>query len=180
VRFTRTPLPGAYVIDLEAHEDDRGYFARAFCAREFGAHGIPMVVAQANLSHNAQSGTLRGLHYQVPPAAEAKLIRCLRGALYDVIVDVRPDSRTYLEWFGAELTADNGRAMYVPEGFAHGLVTLEDDTLAHYQASAFYSPAAERGIRYDDPALGITWPHPVRAISDKDRNWPLLDTEADG
>jgi dTDP-4-dehydrorhamnose 3,5-epimerase len=172
VRFTQTPLRGAYLIDLEPHPDERGFFARTFCAREFEEHGLSPVVVQANMSFNRRKGTLRGMHYQLPPAAEAKLVRCTRGAIHDVIVDLRPDSPTHLQGFGVELSADNRTALYVPEVFAHGFQTLEDETEVAYQVSEFYAPGQERGIRHDDPALAIEWPLPVSVISEKDRSWP--------
>ena len=172
MRFTPTRLSGAFILDPERREDERGHFARTFCRREFEAHGLRPDIAQANTAWNARTGTLRGMHYQVPPAAETKLVRCTRGALWDVIVDLRPDSPTFLEHVGVELSAANGRQLFVPELFAHGYVTLADDTEAAYQVGAFYAPDAERGIRYDDPALGIVWPVPVEVISDKDAAWP--------
>ena len=178
MRFTQTPLPGAFTIDLEPFTDDRGEFARAYCAREFAEHGITVDVAQANLSQNFRRGTLRGMHYQLPPATEAKLVRCVRGAIFDAIVDLRSESVTYRQWFGAKLSEANGRALFVPEQFGHGFLTLADDTLVHYQVSEFYTPGAERGLRYDDPAIGIDWPEEVRLISDKDASWPLLDPAA--
>lgn len=174
MRFTPAPLDGAWIIDLERREDPRGWFARTFCRREFEAHGLEPVIAQANISWNARKGTLRGMHYQVPPAAETKLVRCTRGALWDVIVDLRPDSPTFLRHFGVELTAENGRQLYVPELFAHGFLTLADDTEVAYQVGEFYTPGAERGIRHDDPALGIEWPAPVAVISEKDAAWPAF------
>ena len=174
MRFTPAPLDGAWIIDLERREDPRGWFARTFCRREFEAHGLEPVIAQANISWNARKGTLRGMHYQVPPAAETKLVRCTRGALWDVIVDLRPDSPTFLRHFGVELTAENGRQLYVPELFAHGYLTLADDTEVAYQVGEFYTPGAERGIRHDDPALGIEWPAPVAVISEKDAAWPAF------
>lgn len=173
--FTETRLPGAFTIDLERREDDRGFFARVYCEREFREHGLMPHIAQANMSSNPRRGTLRGMHYQVEPFREAKLVRCTRGAIHDVIADLRPESPTHLQWVGVDLTAENGRMLYVPEGFAHGFVTLEDDTEVTYQVSEFYAPGAEQGIRWDDPALGIRWPAEVRVISDKDRAWPLLD-----
>ena len=175
MRYTETPLRGAFVIDLEPHADHRGFFARAFDAAEFEQHGMNPTVRQANLSHNVRAHTLRGMHYQVDPAPEAKTVRCVRGALYDVIVDMRPDSPTYLQWFGVELSAENGRALYVPEHFAHGMLTLTDDTLAHYNVSAPYTPGVERGVRYDDPAVGIEWPADPAVISEKDAAWPHLE-----
>jgi dTDP-4-dehydrorhamnose 3,5-epimerase len=172
MRFHQTELPGAYLVDLELRVDERGFFARTWCQRELAEHGLNTNVVQANMSYNARRGTLRGLHYQVAPYAETKLVRCTRGAIYDVIVDLRPDSATYKRWIGVELTADNRRALYVPEGFAHGFVTLEDNTDVMYQVTAFFTPGAESGLRYDDPAFGIAWPIPVAVISEKDRSWP--------
>jgi dTDP-4-dehydrorhamnose 3,5-epimerase len=170
--FSPLRLPGAFVIDLEPRRDERGFFARTWCQREFEAHGLTTQMVQANLSHNLRAGTLRGLHYQANPFAEAKLVRCTRGAIWDVIVDVRPDSPTQRQWLGVELTAENYRMLYVPEGFAHGFLTLVDDVEVSYQVSQFYTPGAERGLRWDDPALSITWPQPVRVISEKDARWP--------
>ncbi|MEO0850889.1 MAG: dTDP-4-dehydrorhamnose 3,5-epimerase [Pseudomonadota bacterium] len=174
--FTQTPLAGAFVIDLERREDARGFFTRAFCAMEFEAHGIEMQIKQANLSHNRDKGTLRGLHFQRAPAQEAKFVRCVAGSLYDVIVDNRPDSPTYLQSYGAELSSENGRALYVPRGFAHGFLTLEPDTMASYLVDEFYTPGVEGGLRYDDPALGIEWPGKITEISGKDAAWPLIET----
>ncbi len=175
MRFLETRLEGSFVIELEPHRDERGFFARTFCAREFAERGLEPGVAQCNLSYNHLRGTLRGLHLQVAPAAETKLVRCVRGAVYDVIVDLRPESATYLSHVGVELTADNRRALYVPKGFAHGYQTLVDDTEVFYQSGEFYSPQNERGIRYDDPALSIQWPVAVTEISLKDASWPLLE-----
>ena len=174
MRFTPTRLSGAFILDPERREDARGHFARTFCRREFEAHGLKPDIAQANIAWNARKGTLRGMHYQVAPAAETKLVRCTRGALWDVIVDLRPGSRTFLEHIGVELSAENGRQLFVPELFAHGYITLADDTEAAYQVGEFYAPDAERGIRYDDPALDISWPLPVEVISDKDAAWPAF------
>lgn len=170
--FTETELKGAYIIDLERREDDRGFFARTWCQQEFEAHGLVARIVQANMSYNKLKGTLRGMHYQRAPYAETKLVRAVRGAILDVIVDLRPDSPTYRRWIGVELTADNRRALFVPEGFAHGFQTLEDDTDVSYQVSAFYTPGAEGGARYNDPAFDIQWPLPVSVISDKDAAWP--------
>ena len=171
--FTETELPGAYVLDLERREDDRGFFARAWCMNELGDHGLVTRIVQANVSFNNRKGTLRGMHMQVAPHAEVKVIRATRGSVLDVIVDLRPDSPTFKQWTGVELSATNGRAMYVPEGFAHGYQTLEDDTETFYLVSEFYAPDAERGLRWDDPAFGIEWPDPENAIlSDKDASWP--------
>jgi dTDP-4-dehydrorhamnose 3,5-epimerase len=170
--FTETKLKGAYIIELQKIEDARGFFARGWCQNEFEAHDLVPRVVQANVSHNKKRGTLRGMHYQVAPYAETKLVRCTRGALYDVIIDLRPDSETYKQWIGVELTADNYKMLYVPEGFAHGFITLEDDTDAFYQVSQFYTPGAERGARYNDPTFHIEWPTEIQVISDKDKNWP--------
>jgi dTDP-4-dehydrorhamnose 3,5-epimerase len=171
--FTETKLAGAYIVDLEPRSDERGFFARAFCGNEFGDHNMKTTVAQANMSFNYNKGTLRGMHYQVPPAAETKFIRCVRGGIYDVIVDMRPESPTFLQHIGVELTADNRRALYIPEMFAHGFQTLSDDTEVLYLVGEFYTPGYERGLRYDDPALKLEWPLPVSVISEKDANWPL-------
>jgi dTDP-4-dehydrorhamnose 3,5-epimerase len=173
VIFTETELPGAFVIDPEPREDERGFFARVWDRSEFEQHGLSTAISQCNVAYNRAGSTLRGMHYQAAPHAEVKLVRCTRGAVYDVIVDVRPDSPTHLRWIGVELTAENGRMLYVPEGFAHGYQTLEDRTETHYQVSAAYEPTAERGLRWDDPAVGIVWPEAEqRIISDKDRAWP--------
>lgn len=177
--FTETRLEGAYVIDLERREDARGFFARAFCQHEFEAHGLKPIIAQANVAHNRQRGTVRGMHFQIPPAAETKLVRCTRGAILDIIVDLRPESPTYLQHVAVELNEDNQLALYVPERFAHGYQVLCDKTDTSYQVGEFYSPPHERALRYDDPRLGLTWPLPMTVISDKDRNAPLLETWAD-
>ena len=169
--FTETTLLGAFIIDLERIEDNRGSFARAFCQHEFEAHGLNPVIAQANVAFNVRRGTVRGMHFQFPPAAESKLVRCTRGAIVDVIVDLRPESDTYLEHVAVELSADNGRALYVPERFGHGYQTLEDTTETSYLVGEFYSPGDEGGLRYDDPRLGLEWPLPVEELSDKDRSW---------
>jgi dTDP-4-dehydrorhamnose 3,5-epimerase len=175
MKFTGTELEGAFVIDLEQRWDDRGYFARTFCATEFAEHALKPVFVQGNVSFNYRKGTLRGMHYQIAPATEAKLVRCAKGAIYDVIIDLREDSPTYLAHFGVELTAESGRALYLPEMFAHGYQTLTDGAEVLYQVSEFYTPACERGIRYNDPAFGIEWPLPVADISEKDAAWPLVD-----
>jgi dTDP-4-dehydrorhamnose 3,5-epimerase len=171
--FTETKLAGAYIVDLEPRADERGFFARAFCGNEFGAHAMKTTVAQANMSFNAKKGTLRGMHYQIPPAAETKFIRCVRGGIYDVIIDMRPASPTFMQHIGVELTADNRRALYIPEMFAHGFQTLSDDTEVLYLVGEFYTPGYERGLRYDDPAFNLEWPLPVSVISEKDANLPL-------
>lgn len=175
MQFIRTKLKDAFIIDLEPKSDHRGFFARTFCAQEFEAHGLKPVVAQCNLSFNHKQGTLRGMHYQVSPATETKLVRCTQGAIYDVIVDMRPDSLTYLQHIGVELTAQNRRALYVPEMFAHGYQTLTDEVEVTYQVGEFYTPGYERGLRYDDPVLGIEWPLSVSEISAKDGAWSLLE-----
>jgi len=173
--FTETALPGAFIVDLERRGDDRGFFARAFCQREFEERGLRPVVAQSNIAFNYRKGTVRGLHFQFPPVGETKLVRCTRGAIYDVILDLRPESPTYLQHVGVELTADSRRALYAPERFAHGYQVLEDDSEVTYHVGEFYTPEAEGGLRYDDPRLGIDWPLAAIDISDKDRVWPLLD-----
>ena len=172
--FTETKLKGAFIIDLEVREDERGGFARTFSQDEFAAHGLKTDVVQANLSYNHRAGTLRGMHYQLPPAAETKLVRCTRGAILDVIVDLREDSPTYLQHIAVELTAENRQALYVPELFAHGYQALTDGAEVVYQVSEAYTPGYERGLRHDDPQLGIQWPMPVTVISTKDRAWALL------
>ena len=165
------------MIEPERHGDERGYFARTWCAREFADHGLEAGLAQCSLSFNHRRGTLRGLHYQAPPFAEVKLVRCTRGALFDVGVDVRPDSATFRKWVGVELTPENGRALYIPRGFAHGFLTLADATEVAYQISAEYSPAHGRGIRWNDPLLGIAWPGAVEMIAARDRDYADVDVE---
>jgi len=172
--FTETALAGAFIIDIEPRGDSRGFFARAFCQDEFEAHGLKSVIAQANLAFNATKGTLRGMHFQFPPKAETKLVRATRGAILDIIVDLRPESPTYLEHIAVELSADNHRALYVPERFAHGYQVLEDNTETTYQVGEFYAPEMEGGLRYDDPRLGLEWPLPVGEMSGKDSSWKLL------
>ena len=174
MRFIATKLRGSFIIEPEPHEDSRGLFARTFCAREFHGRGLVDSFVQCNTSLNARKGTVRGLHYQLVPSSEVKLVRCTAGALWDVIVDLRPDSQTYLQHVVIELTAKNRRALYIPETFAHGFQTLEDGTEAFYQMSEFYAPKLARGLRYDDPRLGIKWPLPVSCISDHDLSWPLM------
>ena len=169
-----TEIEGVAVIDLELRADDRGFFARSFSADEFRDAGLEPIVEQCNVSFNHVKGTLRGMHFQVPPHPEAKLVRCTRGAVLDVIVDVRLGSPTLLQHVAVELTAENRRALYVPPYFAHGYLTLEDATEVTYQVSGRYAPQAERGLRHDDPQLGIDWPMDVAVISDKDAAWPLL------
>lgn len=176
--FKETALKGAYLIELEKIRDERGFFARAWCQREFAAAGLTARIAQTNVSYSAKRGTLRGMHYQVQPHAEAKLIRCTRGAIYDVIVDLRVDSPTYRQWIGVELTADDHRMLFVPENFAHGFLTLSDGVEVTYQVSEFYTPGAERGIRWNDPAIGIKWPMEPTVVSRKDMSWPDFVPEA--
>lgn len=173
MRFTPTPLEAAFLIDLELLEDERGFFARSFCQEEFEQQGILDRFVQSNISFNPLKGTLRGMHYQLPPAQEIKVVRCTKGAFYDVIIDLRPASPTYKKHFGATLSAENRRAMLVPKGFAHGFVTLEDDTEASYMVSAPYSPQLERGVLYNDPAFAIQWPIEPCLISDRDLSHPL-------
>lgn len=177
VKFSATPLNDAFLIDLQPIGDERGFFARTFCKAAFARHGLNPEVNQCNLAYSKQAGTLRGMHLQLPPASEAKLVRCLRGAIFDVIVDCRRDSATFLQHFAVELSACEHRALYVPEQFAHGYQTLTDDTEVMYQVSASYSPDHERGLRYDDPGLDIHWPLPPLGVTQKDRNWALI---ADG
>ena len=174
MRFTPTGLAGAYLIHLEPRVDERGLFARAFCAQEFAAQGLETSYVQANISTNARAGTVRGLHFQRAPHAEVKLVRCVKGAIYDVIVDMREGSQTYLRSFGAELSDENGLMMYVPKGFAHGYQALTDGASVFYMVSAFYTPQSEGGLRFDDPKLAIKWPRAVTDVSDKDAKWPLL------
>ena len=178
--FTETARKSAYIIDIEQKEDSRGFFARTFCAQEFVDHGLEITNAQCSIAFNYNKGTLRGMHYQVAPATEAKLVRCTQGAIYDVIVDMRPDSHTYLSHVGVELTADNRRALYVPKMFAHGYQTLTDGAEVIYQMDKLYTPGYERGLHYDDPILGIEWPLPVSEIAEKDLKWPFLKTFAIG
>jgi dTDP-4-dehydrorhamnose 3,5-epimerase len=172
--FTETKLKGAYIIDLDRKTDERGFFARAFCQKEFRDHGMKPVIAQANVASNARKGTVRGMHFQYPPAAESKLVRCTRGAILDIIVDLRPESPTYLEHVSVELNEDNMTALYVPERFAHGYQALRDNTDTSYNVGEFYTPNAEGGLRYDDPRLGLEWPLPVSVISSKDQAFRLL------
>lgn len=170
--FKETGLKGAYLIEIEALEDERGFFARTFCRREFRKRGLNSAIAQCSISYNACRGTLRGMHYQEAPHAEAKLVQCMRGAIYDVIIDLRPESPTCCGWYAVELSAENGRLLYLPEGFAHGFQTLTNDTAVYYQISEFYAPQSARGVRWNDPAFGINWPLPDPIISEKDRKLP--------
>lgn len=177
MRFTPTAVPGPTLVDLELREDERGFFARTFCREEFVAAGLDPMVEQCNLSYTRTRGTLRGMHYQLEPAPEAKFLRVVRGAILDVVVDLRPGSPTRLQHVAVELTAENRRGFYIPPYFAHGFQTLADDTEVVYQMSRPYTPGVERGIRYDDPALGLDWPLPVTVISEKDLLWPPFKDE---
>jgi len=174
MRFTDTDVAGAKVIDPTPHQDDRGRFMRAWCSKEFVEHGIKFVPLQANMGLSVRKGTVRGMHFQEAPALEAKLVRCTRGAMFDVVLDLRQESPSYRRWYGAELSAENGRMLYVPEGCAHGYQTLEESTEMYYMASEFYTPNAARGARFDDPAFGIQWPLAASVVSEQDRNWPLV------
>ena len=176
--LTQTALPGAMLIDLELKPDSRGFFARTFCREELSQAGLDPMVEQCGVAYNHLAGTVRGMHFRLPPAAEAKLVRCTRGAILDIIVDMRPDSSTYVQHVAVELTADNRRALYVPPMFAHGYQTLADATEVSYQFSERYTPELERGLRFDDPALALPWPMPVTIVSDKDQEWPLMQTTA--
>jgi dTDP-4-dehydrorhamnose 3,5-epimerase len=173
--FSPTPLEGAFLVDLEKKGDDRGFFARAFCELEFRQHGLVSHFCQVNNSLSAQKATLRGMHYQLAPKAETKLVRCISGALYDIILDLRQNSATFGQSFGIELTADNRRMMYVPKGFAHGFITLADDTEAFYFVDEFYSPDHERGVRYDDPKFALHWPMAPMVVSEKDMSHRNFD-----
>jgi dTDP-4-dehydrorhamnose 3,5-epimerase len=178
--FSETRLPGAFVIDLDLRQDSRGFFARSFCQREFADHGLNPAIAQANVAFSTSRGTLRGLHFQLPPVSETKVVRVTRGAILDVIVDLRPESPTYLEHIAVKLSAENHRAVYVPQRFAHGFQVLQNRTETMYLMGEFYVPDAEGGLRYNDPRLGIVWPLPATEISAKDGGWPLLaETEPD-
>jgi dTDP-4-dehydrorhamnose 3,5-epimerase len=171
--FKETRLKNAFIIELEKIADERGFFSRAWCQNEFEAHGLNPNIAQCNLSFNATRGTLRGIHYQIAPYEEAKLIRCISGKIYDVIIDLRSNSSTYLQWTSFELSSENRKMLYVPENYAHGYLTLEDNSEVFYQVSQFYSPGSERGIRWDDPAVNVKWPAISNLIiSEKDKTWP--------
>jgi dTDP-4-dehydrorhamnose 3,5-epimerase len=175
--FAKTKLAGAYIIDVERREDSRGFFARVFCRDEFEAHGLEPFIAQANLSYNIRAGTIRGMHFQYPPAAETKLVRCTRGAILDIIVDLRPESETYLEYLAVELSEENRRSLYVPKRFAHGYQALDDKTEVSYTVSEFYVPSAEGGLLYNDPRLKLPWPLPLSVISEKDLKFAPLEID---
>lgn len=174
MRFGELELPGAFRIEIEPHADERGAFARTFCAREFGERGLATAMVQTSLSVNSRRGTLRGLHWQAAPYAEAKLVRCVRGRIHDVLVDVRPDSPAFRRHVAVELTAEARNAVYIPAGIAHGFLTLDDDCEVHYAMSAYHVPESARGARFDDPAFGIAWPAPVEVISERDLAWPAF------
>ncbi len=177
--ITPTPLPGAHLVEIERMEDERGFFARTFCSREFERHGMIPDVVQCSISYNPHKATLRGLHYQVEPHQEAKLVRCIRGEIFDVIVDLRPESETRHRWYGVALSARERNAIYVPPGFAHGFCTLEDRSEVLYQMSERFHPEAARGLRFDDPTLAIRWPLAPLHVSDRDREYPLLGEHAE-
>jgi len=172
MHFHQIALSGVYLIEPAPHVDERGFFARTYCEREFAEHGLCTTWVQCNLSHNERAGTLRGMHWQEAPHGEEKLVRCTRGAVFDVVVDMRADSPTFLRHFGVELSEENGHALYIPRGFAHGFLTLRDSTQVFYQMGGFHTPEAARGARYNDPVLNIAWPRPVAVISDRDRDYP--------
>lgn len=174
MRFQESPLRGAYTIEMDRLEDERGFFARSFCGEEFAARGLPAAMPQSSVSFNARRGTLRGMHFQAEPHAEDKLVRCTAGAVYDVIVDLRPGSPTLRRWFGIELNAENHRSLFIPRGLAHGFITLCDDTEVLYMISVPYVPGFERGVRWDDPAIGISWPLAPSIVSARDAAYPLL------
>ncbi len=174
MKFSPTKLPGVWIVDLERHEDERGFFARSWCQRELAQRGLDARLVQCNISFNHKKGTLRGMHYQAPPHEEAKLVRCTRGAIYDVVLDLRASSPTHRQWVAMELTAQNGRALYVPAGCAHGFQTLEDNTEVFYQMSQFFELESARGIRWNDPTLAIRWPIANPTLSERDRKLPLL------
>jgi len=177
MRFMETGIEGARVIDPSPHHDDRGRFLRAWCAREFAEHAVNFLPVQANLGFSKTRGTVRGMHLQEAPATEAKLVRCTKGAIFDVVVDLRPGSLSYGKWYGVELSAENCRMLYVPENCAHGYQTLEDCTEMYYMTSGFYTPNAARGVRFDDPGFGIRWPLDATVISAQDRSWPLFERQ---
>lgn len=180
MNFTETPLDGAYVIELEPFRDERGFFARTFCQKEFAAIGFHKQIVQINHSVTKQKGTIRGMHYQLPPTCETKIIRCVQGEVFDVMVDIRASSPTFMQWYGVELSKDNLRMVYIPDGFAHGFQSITDNVELIYHHSAFYKPEYEGGFKFDDPALAIEWPLPIVAISPKDQSYPLIDNNFKG
>ena len=172
MKFIETLLPGAYIIELEKYADERGYFARTYCQKEFRSRGLHDTFVQSNVSYNRQKGTLRGMHYQAEPYGEVKVVTCTAGEIYDVIIDLRPDSETYCRWFGVSLSETYEQSLYIPKGFAHGFQTIRDNSIVHYQMGEFYQPDYARGVRWDDPIFGIQWPLPVSTVSEKDSNYP--------
>jgi dTDP-4-dehydrorhamnose 3,5-epimerase len=178
MHFHATALAGVYQVELAPHPDERGFFARSWCTREFAEHGLPGQLVQSSLSHNTRKGTLRGMHFQWAPSQEGKLVRCERGAVFDVLIDLRPASATFLQNFAVELDSDRGNAVYIPPGIAHGFQTLADETRVIYMMTDFYAPELADGFRHDDPAFGIRWPLPVSVISERDRSWPVFDRES--
>ncbi len=175
--YHETRLPRVFEVHLEPNADERGFFARSWCKKEFESHGLNSRLVQCSISFNTRKGTLRGIHYQTAPYSEAKLVRCTRGAIFDVVVDLRPESPTFTKWVGVELTAANRHMMYIPEGCAHGFLTLEDESEIFYQMSEFYHDESARGVRWDDPAFGIAWPRPVEVISERDRSYPDFESK---
>jgi dTDP-4-dehydrorhamnose 3,5-epimerase len=175
--FTETSLQGAFVIDPEPVRDERGMFARTWCQKEFTMRGLKTTWVQENISMNTRKGTLRGMHYQIAPHKEAKLVQCMKGSIYDVIVDLRPASHTYCRYFGVVLSAENHRMLFIPETFAHGFLTLQDESVVYYHMSKFYAPGSARGFRWDDSSFGIEWPEPVSTMSEKDMNWPIFEPD---
>jgi len=178
MHFEESEVDGAWLIDPSPHEDDRGRFMRAWCVHEFSEHGLCFVPVQANMGFSVHRGTVRGMHFQEAPALEVKLVRCTKGSIFDVVLDLRPESPSYGKWHGTELSAENGRMLYVPERCAHGYQTLEDCTEMYYMTSAFYTPSAVRGVRFDDAAFGIRWPLAPTVVSEQDRHWPSVDLHA--
>lgn len=179
MNFTETKLKGAFIIDIDRKEDSRGFFARVFCQKEFEEHGLKSIIAQSNIAFNLRKGTLRGMHFQFPPAPETKFVRCTRGSILDIIVDLRPESKTFLQHIAVELSEDNHHGLYIPERFGHGYQVLRDNTETSYQVGEFYTPGVEGGLLYNDPRLNLNWPLPVSEISDKDRDWKKLDEMED-
>mgnify|MGYP001818986171 FL=1 len=178
MQFSETNLPGVTVIDLQRFDDERGSFARSFCVDEMAAAGLPFNIDQANISVNNRAGTVRGMHIQLAPSPEAKIVRCTRGMMYDIALDLRPDSAAYCQWVGVELSAENGKALYIPPGCAHGFQSLEDETEVHYLMDGKYDPDAATGVGHNDPVFGIEWPMPIESISGKDLSWPAFDRDA--
>lgn len=177
MKISNAPIPDVKIIELQKHEDERGYFARTWCRKELAEAGIDMVIAQCNISFNKHRGTMRGMHYQVPPHTEQKIVFCIKGRIFDVAVDLRPDSLTFAKYFGVELSAENKKQLFIPDGFAHGFLTLENNTEIYYLMGNFYAPDASRGVRYNDPRFGIQWPEKIAFINERDANYPDSDEE---